>query len=343
MAEPSKIVIAGAGSIGNYVGGCLVLGGKEVALLARPRIAAMLKADGLRVTDLEGRSRSVSSAKLNITEDPATALRGAAIVLVTVKSGATDEMARLVDRFAPADATIISLQNGVDNVARIEAALSGSRRVVAGMVPFNVALADRPPLRAHRATDGALIVDQAIPGLAGILRVEGLPVTASADMASILWGKLLLNLNNALNALSGLPLAEELSDRRWRRLLAAQMDEALAAMSAAGIKPAKLAGAPPSLLPRILRLPDWLFRRIARRMLDVDPEARSSMWDDLVLRRTTEIDEFQGAVLRLAAQTGTKVPLTRRIVELVQHAEAAKEGSPRLRPEEVVTDLALKN
>lgn len=338
MAESSKIVIAGAGSIGCYVGGCLVLGGKHVAFLARSRIAATVRAGGLCITDLEGRNRSVSPAGLNITEDPATALAGAAIVLVTVKTGATDEMAGLVNRFAPTDATVVSLQNGVGNVARIEAVLSGSRRVVAGMVPFNVALTNGPPLRAHRATDGALIVDQAMPGLAEALRVEGLPITASADMASILWGKLLLNLNNALNALSGLPLAEELSDRRWRRLLAAQMDEALAAMSAAGIRPAKLAGAPPSLLPRILRLPDWLFRRIARRMLDVDPEARSSMWDDLMLRRTTEIDEFQGAVLQLAAQIGTKVPLTRRIVDLVRQAESRKDGSPRLRPEQVATD-----
>jgi len=338
MGESSRIVVAGAGSIGCYVGGCLVLGGKDVTFLARPRIAAALRADGLRVTDLEGLNRSVLPAGLNITEDPATALSGAAIVLVTVKSGATDEIARLVDRFAPTDATVVSLQNGVGNVARIQAALSGSRRVFAGMVPFNVALTDGPPLRAHRATDGAVIVDQAMPGLAEALQVEGLPVAAGADMPNILWGKLLLNLNNALNALSGLQLAAELSDRRWRRLLAAQMDEALAAMAAANIKPAKLAGVPPGLLPGILRLPDWLFRRIARRMLDVDPEARSSMWDDLQLGRLTEIDEFQGAILGLSERTGMNVPLTRKIVDLVRQAEHQNIGSPKLDPAQIAPD-----
>jgi len=338
MAASPKIVVAGAGSIGCYIGGCLVLGGKTVTFLARPRIAAQLRANGLWVTDLDGRNRSVSAAQIDVTDDPADAFANAAVVLVTVKSGATGEMAALIDRFAPEPASIVSLQNGVGNVARIRAALTRPRSVVAGMVPFNVALSGGRPLRAHRATEGALIVDEALPGLADALRVEGLPVTASADMPGILWGKLVLNLNNALNALSGLPLAQELLDRRWRRLLAAQMDEALAAMTAANIKPAKLAGAPPSWLPRILRLPDWLFRRIARRMLAVDPEARSSMWDDLSLGRPTEIGEFQGAILQLSDRTGIKAPLTRKIVDLVRQAEADGIGSPKLDPDRIDAD-----
>ena len=114
------------------------------------------------------------------------------------------------------------------------------------------------------------------------------------------WGKLLLNLNNALNALSGLPLATQLADRRWRLLLAAQIEEALAVLKAAGIAPARIEGVPPRLIPSILRLPDWLFRLVARRMLAIDPAARSSMWEDLAARRPTEIDYLQGAILALA-------------------------------------------
>jgi hypothetical protein len=203
------------------------------------------------------------------------------------------------------------------------------------MVPFNVALTDGPPLRAHRATDGALIVDQAMSGLAETLRVEGLPVTTSSDMESILWGKLLLNLNNALNALSGLPLAEELADRRWRKLLATQMDEAIAAMAAAGINPAKLAGVPPGLLPKILRLPDWLFRR---GLADAGgrSEARSSMWDDLSLGRPTEIDEFQGAILRLSEQTGSSAAHPTGCKD--DPRGGTKAGSPQLNPDQIATD-----
>ena len=71
-----------------------------------------------------------------------------------------------------------------------------------------------------------------MPGLRYALNVPGASVAEHADMAGVLWGKLILNLNNALNALSGVPLAAELADRRWRVLLAAQIDEALAVLKA---------------------------------------------------------------------------------------------------------------
>jgi 2-dehydropantoate 2-reductase len=154
-------------------------------------------------------------------------------------------------------------------------------------------------------------------------------------MPAVLWGKLLLNLNNALNALSGLALAAQLGDRRWRVLLAAQIREALAVLKSAGIRPARIEGVPPQAIPYILRLPNWLFRVIAARMLAIDPQARSSMWEDLQLRRPTEIDYLQGAVLELGEKTGVGAPLTRRIVQLVKDAERAGAGPPALRPDQV--------
>jgi 2-dehydropantoate 2-reductase len=172
-------------------------------------------------------------------------------------------------------------------------------------------------------------------GLAGLLDVEGLGVETHSDMTAVLWGKLLINLNNALVALSGLPLASELADRRWRLILAGQIDEALAAMRASGIALARIGGLRPGLLPKLLRLPDWLFKRIARRMLAIDPQARSSMWDDLQRGRPTEIGELQGAVLRLAEKAGTAAPLLKRVTALVREAERQNLGSPALTPEAV--------
>ena len=82
------------------------------------------------------------------------------------------------------------------------------------------------------------------------------------------------------------------------------------------------------MIPRILGLPNWLFRRVAKRMLAIDPQARSSMWEDLDRRRTTEIDYLQGAILALAAKHRIATPLTQRIVRLVKQSEAAAAGSP---------------
>ncbi|WP_352862968.1 2-dehydropantoate 2-reductase N-terminal domain-containing protein [Mesorhizobium sp. M1329] len=89
------IVIAGAGSIGCYAGGCLILAGRKVVLLARPRIEQALQKGGLRITDPDGRDRSVKPEALSVTADPAAALPGADVILVTVKSGATQDMAGL--------------------------------------------------------------------------------------------------------------------------------------------------------------------------------------------------------------------------------------------------------
>ena len=115
MANAEKtIVIAGAGSIGCYVGGCLALAGRKVVFLARPRIAEALQGGGLRVTDLDGRDRSIKP--VSVTADPAAALANADVVLVTVKNGATEDMAALVAAHAGSDVVVISLQNGVGNV-----------------------------------------------------------------------------------------------------------------------------------------------------------------------------------------------------------------------------------
>lgn len=332
-----SIVVAGAGSIGCYAGGCLALAGRPVTLLARPRIAEALAGRGMHITDLDGRDRRADAARLRVETEPQAALPQADIILVAVKSGATEEMARLIAAHARPGVAVVSLQNGVDNPDVLRAALGARAKVFAGMVPFNVMqseAADGAP-RFHRATSGTVLVEAGPDSPAPLLDVEGFPVAAEPDMRGIAWGKLVLNLNNALNALSGLPLAEQLADRRWRVILAGQMGEALTAMRAAGVAPARIEGLRPSLLPKILKLPDWLFRLVAKRMLSVDPEARSSMWEDFLHRRPTEIDQLQGTIQRLAGKTATPVPLTDRIVALVREAEAAHAGSPRLPPEKI--------
>ncbi|MEP5571376.1 MAG: 2-dehydropantoate 2-reductase, partial [Nitratireductor sp.] len=247
--DQTRIAVAGAGSIGCYAGACLALAGRKVALLARPRIVDAVTGAGLAVRDLDGTQRQLPAGRVQASADPAAVLANADIVLVTVKSGATQAMARLVARRVRPGAVVVSLQNGVENPAILRAWLGARHPVVAGMVPFNVVAAmaaDGAPV-FHRATEGTTLVDRAPAGLAAFLGVAGFPVSAAADMDAVLWGKLLLNLNNALNALSGLPLADELADRRWRRVLAVQIAEALGAMKAGGIRPGRIGRLRPGL------------------------------------------------------------------------------------------------
>ena len=320
------IVIAGAGMIGCFVGGQLAAGGRKVSFLARPRIAEELERNGLTLSDQDDCTLRVAAKDLAIAIDPAV-LASADVVLVTVKSGATREMAASIRAFAPPRAVVISLQNGVDNATILQDALPGMN-VVAGMVPFNVVALGAG--RFHRATGGDIVIDARAAALAGTLSTPHLPIGTHADMRAVAWGKLLLNLNNALNALAGVPLREELADRDWRRVLAACIGEALAALSAAGIRPAKVGALPPALLPKVLRLPDALFKLVAAAQLRIDPSARSSMWDDLEHRRTTEIDQLQGAIVALATRHGLRAPFNETVRDQIKAAEQRGAGSPHL-------------
>ena len=75
---------------------------------------------------------------------------------------------------------------------------------------------------------------------------------------------------------------------------------------------------PPRRVPPLLRLPTPLFKLVAARMLRIDPQARSSMADDLALGRATEIDALCGEVVRLAESLDQQAPLNARMVALVE-------------------------
>ena len=331
MVSARPIIVAGAGSIGCFVGGMLAGGGRPVGLLARPRVVAEIARHDLRVSSFEGADRRVPASRLRLATDAAV-LAGAAIVLVTVKSADTAAMADAIARHAPADAVVVSLQNGVGNAAVLREHLPG-RQVLSGMVPFNVIALDEG--RYHRATSGDIAIEPDQAGTAARLSVAGLTVRATDNMPGVQWGKLLLNLNNALNALSGLPLRAQLAQRPWRLLLADHMSEALRAMRAEGLSPVASTAVPPALMPYLLRLPDGLFQILARRTMRIDPMARSSMWQDLQQDRHTEIDYLQGVIVGLAERHRIDVPLTRRIIDLVKAAEQARNGSPGLSPAQV--------
>jgi 2-dehydropantoate 2-reductase len=155
------------------------------------------------------------------------------------------------------------------------------------------------------------------------------------DIAGVQWGKLLVNLNNALNALADLPLRRQLAQRPWRMLFADQMAEGLLALRAEGITPISSTPVPASWTPHLLRLPDAVFNMVLGRTMKIDPEARSSMWEDLQRGRRTEIDYLQGVITGIADRHGLKAPLSRRIVALIKNAEASGKGSPKLNPEQI--------
>lgn len=320
------IAIFGAGAVGCWIGGQLAAGGAEVTLIGRARVMDELRG-GLRATQpggpdvaVEVQAAASPGRAVTATTDPAAAA-SATIVVVTVKSAQTAAAGAELARVLPAGAVVVSLQNGVRNADTLRAALP-DHRVIAAMIPFNIARI--APGVYHRGTSGRLMIadDPACRPLIDACHQAALAIEPRSDMAAVLWAKLVINLNNAVNALSGVPLATELAQRGFRRCVAVTHREALAALAAARQPVAKLTALPPAWIPRVLSLPDALYRRISRRFVAVDPKARSSMWDDLEAGRPTEIDYLQGEIVALAERVGRTAPVNRRMVELVRAAEA---------------------
>ncbi len=324
---PGRVAVMGAGLIGLWVGG-LLASHVGVTLIGRPLLHREL-AHGLRLTDMAGLDRQVPAARLAVATDP-SAVAGAGLVLLCVKSRDTAAAADAMAPHLSPGTLLVSLQNGVANVPQLRERLPDVT-VLAGMVPFNVAR--RAPAHLHRGTPGSLMIEAhpAIDVWQPLFARAGLPLETQDDMARVQWGKLLVNLNNAINALSGLSLSVQLRQRAYRIAWAMALDEGLRLVARAGIRPIDPLPMPLRLMPQILRLPDALYHYVVSAgsggRVRVDPHARSSMADDLAAGRPTEIDALQGEIVRLADRLGRSAPVNARLIGLVREAEA---GAPPL-------------
>lgn len=337
-SDNMKIVILGAGSIGCYLGGCLLaekrLHTHSITLIGRQRLQNDIMTHGLTVTDWQGRHTSLSSSNVHFSVTNES-LASADFILLCVKSQDTHDAATLIQAHASPNAVIVSFQNGVSNGNVLTQMLS--QKVVKGMVPFNVFYKGKGHF--HCGTEGNLAIedkDGICVSLLTMFQQAALPVTVYDDITAVQYGKLIMNLNNAVNALSGVPLKEQLGNRAYRLVMAKVLKEALQAFKAQGINPARTGKVIPKLMPSIMKLPNVLFQIVAASTLKIDPEARSSMYEDLQLGRPTEIDFLNGEVERIGQLNGIDTPINSRIVELVKKAERMKEGSPMLSPSQIL-------
>src|SRR5262249_27685043 len=108
-----RIAVLGAGAVGCYFGGLLARAGAPVTLIGRPQHVEAMSQNGLRIETSQFDERISVSASTNIN-----AVRDAQIILFSVKTLDTEDAAKLLAPHLLGGATVISLQNGVDNVER---------------------------------------------------------------------------------------------------------------------------------------------------------------------------------------------------------------------------------
>ncbi|WP_192954860.1 2-dehydropantoate 2-reductase [Gallaecimonas mangrovi] len=303
--EQSRVLVAGAGCIGTWLGAKLQAKGVVVHYLGRQATQERL-ANGLKISGL---GEAISLETLEVVTHSERVYDW---VILACKRQDTQALISRLGLVLTRKPTLIVAQNGL-GAAQRAADVSGCSALPI-MVPFNVHWL--APGHLHQATGGRVVVPRELGVFASAWDAD-----TTTDIDSVLAGKLLLNLNNAINGLCGLPLAQELSQQPFRQVLAAAQQEALKVFKAKGIKPAKMLGTPPALLPYILRLPDKAFSRLAKGMLAMDVEARSSLYDDLAAGKETEIAYLNGWVVREADALGLAAPVNRHLLQLVQDAE----------------------
>ena len=116
-SEWPKIAVVGAGAVGGYFGGMLARAGAPVIFIGRPAFADAVNRDGMFLDTVQFQERLKIAASTELS-----AVRGAEIVLLCVKTTDTAGTARELANVLVSNAIIVSMQNGVDNAEQIHVA-----------------------------------------------------------------------------------------------------------------------------------------------------------------------------------------------------------------------------
>lgn len=306
--------VYGAGSIGAFLGVLAASEGHAVRLLGRR--SRLEPAEELRAVLLDG--LSVVGRPTPELVDRVEELGECDVILLCTKSGDTSQAARTLAS-AGFDGPVVSLQNGLDNPGRIR---KEGLQAAAGMVSFNVF---QDGSRFVQATSGPLTVDanagEVVHEVIESLGRAGIEVEEHPDMDAVLAGKLLLNLNNGISALAGVPLAQLVATRNLRRAFAACIAEALRVYDTCGLEPAQVGKLPPRLLVHLLRMPNAIVKVAAKPLISIDPRAKSSTLQDLERGKPTEVDDLNGAIVGRAKAAGMEAPVNQWVVDSLHALE----------------------
>jgi 2-dehydropantoate 2-reductase len=314
--------IFGAGLIGCYLGGALSVQGFQTTLICRATTKSKLTS-GLKLTDYQDHQAVLP--KIDVLDDKQlslsnTKVKKARFLWLTVKCTGIKQAILDIAPLVDIQTIILCCQNGLGSDAAVKQAYPDNM-VLRVMIPFNVV--EMSTGHYHRGSEGKLTIEQTPQSQIGIstlvmsLQSELLPIITTTDMDALLWAKLQLNLGNSVNALADIPVKVMLEQRGYRRVIALLMTECLQVADALAIKLPKVTAISAHNIPMVLRLPNFIFTRIANKMLEIDPNVRSSMWWDVSQGKPTEIEHINGAILKHAKTLNIACPVNEKISDLI--------------------------
>jgi len=318
-AEPAamRVLVFGAGAVGQGAGAFLAAAGHEVTLLLRSRYRRAIGRRGLNVSGIFG-ERSVPPAGLTLATDPAElSPDGYDVILLCVKSYDTPAAAAAIEELLSEDTVVVSMQNGYGNVELL-ASRFGHHRVLCARVITGFAIPSPGRVEITVHADDILFGAFARPShpmadaLAAALRESGLPSRPAENVEAALWGKILYNCAlNPLGAILGVHYGALGDSPDSRAVMDAVIDEVFAVIHAHGF-PCPWAGA-------------GEFREVFyAKQIPATYDHRPSMLQDLAAHKRTEIDALNGAIVRLAAEKHLTTPVNAALTRMVHFLEARR-------------------
>ncbi len=304
--EKPKVVIMGAGAMGGLFGGLMAEKGLDVTLVDTwAEHVDAINANGLRMVGVGG-DRPI---KVAATTDPSR-IETADVVLFQCKAFVTENAARSARHLFGNGAVAISFQNGLGNEEVIGGVIGaehvlGGLTAQAGLVEAPGVVRNFGDLPTHIGELRGGLSDRAT-AIAQAFSRHGLPTTASADIKREKWKKLLGNVAlGAISAVTDFRSFEIMAVPELQEIVFRGVDEAAAVAKAEGI-PLDVTEA----------------REVLMKLVDTSGggtgTSKSSMREDLIRRRRTEIDTIHGSVARLGRKHGVPTPTIDTMIALVK-------------------------
>ena len=302
-----KIGIVGAGAMGSLFGGRLSQAGHEVLLydINQEHVEA-IRRDGLIIEDLaSGQREAVHPAATTKAEE----LREVHILVVFVKSAATEAVARQFSEIAGKQTIAVTVQNGLGNEGILKRYF-GAERTAAGVTSQGATFLGPGQIRhAGRGPTHLCMSDrnnEKLRDFVGALNQAGLETDLEANIDNLIWSKLIINVGiNALTALTGLANGRLLEFPDTKALMADLVAEAVTVAEKRGVQ---------------LTYSDPLV--MVYQVAEKTGSNRSSMLQDFDRKRRSEIDFINGAIVREAEALGLDVPVNRAVTRLVRVLDA---------------------
>jgi 2-dehydropantoate 2-reductase len=292
-----KIAVMGAGAVGSYYGGMLARAGHAVTLIGRPTHVEAVRQNGLFMETQSFQAHVPLAASAD-----ASGVLDAQVVLFCVKSTDTASAAAEIAPHLRDDAVIVSLQNGVDNIERLQAAL---RQEICPAVVYVAAEMTGPGHVKHHGR-GELVIGRTAGSdeLVALFTGADVPVQISDNVMGALWEKLILNCAyNALSAIAQLPYGRLVQGKGVEGVMRDVVQESLAVARAVGVA-----------------VPDDVWESV-QRIAQTMPTQSSSTAQDLARGKRTEIDHLNGYVVRKGEALGIATPVNRVLHALVKLLE----------------------